>query len=150
MTSTAKCWPDVMKFSHAFTVLGVFLGVCVLLALHGLATAPRMDWESKLAVNEFYMKARSQDYDGAYFMMSERLQSEIGVQDVARQWKAFIQIHGPVRNWAPTVGGSINVWPRFVIANHQIIGQRGGAGHASMRLVPEGDGWRVDQFTVVP
>jgi hypothetical protein len=83
-------------------------------------------------------------------MLSRRLQSEMGVAELSQQWKAFIQVHGPVRNWAPAGGGKINVWPRYVVANHQIIGQRGGTGRASVRLVPEDDQWRVDQFTIMP
>ena len=125
------------------------------LVIYGLKAAPRMNWDSKIVLNEFYVRSRVGDYGQAHQLLSRNLKSSVSVKSLGQQWKAFERAHGPIKNWAParggTVGGgTINLWPRSVDFTHKVTGQKSGAGKVKVRMVPEGGTWRVGKLSIQP
>jgi hypothetical protein len=117
------------------------------------AVRPRMfknDADSKLVLNEFYVRSQSKDYAQAHLLLSSSLRSTLTVQSLKQQWQAFEQVHGSIKNWKSVSGGKTSMWPDYVDAKHTVGGTKNGAGKVSVRMVPENGTWRIDQLKIQP
>lgn len=125
---------------------GGYLG----LIKYSISAGPRMSWDSKLVLNEFYVRSQARDYNGAHQLLSQNLKSTLTVGTLSQQWQAFEKAHGPIRNWNGAPGGSVNIFPKYVQSVHTITGKKSGAGMAWVRMVPESGTWRVDRIVIQP
>src|SRR5689334_5031037 len=71
---------------------------------YSLSAGPKMEWDSKLVVNEFYVRSQARDYGAAHRLLSRSLQSRLSIQSLSQQWSAFEQADGPIKNWSKSAG----------------------------------------------
>jgi hypothetical protein len=127
-------------------LIGAFIG----LVKYSMSAGPRMSWDSKLVLNEFYVRSQSRNYAGAYQLTSQNLKSSLSLQSLTQQWQAFEKAHGPIRNWSSLPGGSDNLFPKYVESVYAVTGKKKGAGTVWVRMIPENGSWRVDRIVIQP
>lgn len=129
-------------------ILMVFGG----LVLYGMRVAPRMDQESKLALNDFFTRCQQRDYDGAYGLVGQNLKSSLNEAQLKKAWQEFEAKHGRIRNWGPAdisiqgFGGSVCIFPPFVDSRHAVSGSKGSGTIVHVRMVPESGSWRLERL----
>jgi hypothetical protein len=132
--------------------LGFIVVAFASLVLYSMRVAPKMGWESKLALNEFYVRCRSHNYKGAHAQLSSTLQANVTQDRLRAKWTEFEAKHGKLTKWAPAnisikgFGGSICVFPPFVDFRHAVSGSKGTGTIIYVRMVPENGRWRLERF----
>lgn len=133
-------------------ILGSLVFLCVFAGLvkYTLSAAPKIEWESKLVLNEFLLRSQARNYTSAHQLFTSSLRSTRSVKVLSQDWKAFEKAHGPIRNWSHVSGMVSMGYPRFVESYYKIDGQKSGAGTIRVRLTPENGSWRIDRLLIYP
>lgn len=137
-------WRKILLVSLIFIV--AFVG----LVKFTTSAAPKLERDSKLALDEFMTRCQKRNYTSAYQLFTPNLQSSLSLAVLTQDWQRFEKTHGGIRNWK-RVNGMVSMgYPRFVESVYQVSGQKSGAGMVRVRLVPQDDTWRVDRILIYP
>lgn len=133
---------------------GLAICACSLaLGAFAVSSATRNTGASRLVLNEFLADAQRHDYHSAHRLCSNRLQEILGVDALRERWKPFEQTNGSIQKWLPMEGASgagVSILPRWVDLTYHLKGSSGGTGFVVVRMVPEGETWRIEKLNVVP
>lgn len=122
------------------------------LVFYGMKVAPRMDYESKLVLNDFLIHCQQRDYQGAYSFVGQNLKPSLTEAQLKKAWQEFESKHGRIRNWGPAdisiqgFRGSVCVFPPFVDSRHAVSGSKGTGTIVYVRMVPEKGSWRLERL----
>ena len=142
--------PVNLRILNILVVVVAFAGAFIGLFKYSMSAGPRMSWDSKLVLNEYFVRSQARNYAGAYQLTSQNLKSNLSVQSLTQQWQAFEKAHGGIKNWQPLRGGSVNIFPKFVESVYAVTGTKKGAGTVWVRMIPENGAWRVDKIVIQP
>ena len=139
-----------LRLLNILVVIVAFAGAFIGLVKYSMSAGSRMSWDSKLVLNEYFVRSQSRDYAGAHQLLSRNLKSDLTTGAIGQQWQAFEKAHGSIRNWQPLRGGTINIFPKYVESVYAVTGKKTGAGTVWVRMVPEGGNWRVGRVVIQP
>lgn len=141
------------RMMAAFGLIVVaFLG----LITYAVRVAPQMGRDSKIALDDFYRKCQTRDYQGARADFSAHLKESISEAQLDKEWTKFAARHGDFSRWEAAnkvsingFGGSVCVFPPFVEFRHAAFGKKGTGTLIYVRMVPENGTWKVERFNVL-
>lgn len=142
--------PMNLRVLNILVAVVTFVGVFIGLFKYSMSAGPRMSWDSKLVLNEYFVRSQARNYAGAYQLTSQNLKSNLSLQALTQQWQAFEKAHGSIKNWKALRGGSVNIFPKFVESVYAVTGTKKGAGTVWVRMTPENGAWRVDKIVIQP
>jgi hypothetical protein len=139
-----------LRILNILVVVVAFAGAFIGLVKYSMSAGSRMSWDSKLVLNEYFVRSQARNYAEAYQLTSQNLKSNLSVQSLTQQWQAFEKAHGAIKNWQPLRGGSVNIFPKYVESVYAITGKKSGAGTVWVRMIPENGAWRLDKIVIQP
>ena len=139
-----------LRVLNILVVVVTFAGAFIGLVKYSMYAGSRMSWDSKLVLNEYFVRSQSRDYAGAHQLLSRYLKSSLSVEALSQQWKPFEKAHGTIKNWQNLRGGSVNIFPKYVESVYTVTGYKKGAGTVWVRMIPESGTWRVDKIVIQP
>lgn len=107
---------------------------------------------SKVVLDRFLERLQVRDYAGARQLCSTGLQDALSVAALQAQWQGFEQQHGALHSWSSGTGRSgsaASIFPPSVDLTYNVRGSHGGAGAVIVRVVPEGDAWRIQKLNLL-
>ncbi|RYG64655.1 hypothetical protein EON80_18835 [bacterium] len=133
----------------ASLIVAIFVG----LVGYSMRVAPRMQFDSKIALNEFLVRCQNHDYKGARQFLNSALTTDISETLLRSKWAEFEAKNGKIRNWKPAdlsingFQGSVCVFPPFVDFRHAVFGAKGTGTIIYIRMAPENGDWKLERFS---